>query len=439
MSAGLAASGCATRNQLNQPVSDQKTASIVQDNPDVGAADARVEQAVASRNRANFNVLPEVNVGADFADNSPSSGSSPTGSDRSSTYASLTVPVTDMLSNFRLANSADAGVNAVVSGYNGTMQSALLATVDAIAAARQSAEVVRERRKELHDLRAFHSISQKRHAAGLVSKSDLHQIRLSIANSRASLSDAIADHDAATTQKDALLAGNPEFDVGISRLKRFVPATREEALTTASNNNPQLDELAWRLAEAKHKVAAAKYKILPKAVLSLSQNRYLNDNQVDTLGDEDTRVKFSLSVPLTRSLATRSEIRAERARYREIEKLGRAGTRDVAVQTEVAWRQYKAAKEAVRLYKQSVAAARRAFDGVRKANEVGAKLPADQLDAQSDLTSARISLVNARYRQLTQLHALLARMGVIGQAYGVHDLSYEKAPAAEMQTTQNGA
>lgn len=421
--------GCASKNQLNQPVSNIKTASIVHENPDVEAADARIEQALASRDRANVELLPDMNVGMDLTNNSSSTSSRSNSSNASSNHLSLALPVSEVLTNIRLANGAEAGISAAVSGYNGTMQSALLATADAQADALQTAAVVRERQIELRDLQAFHSVSKKRQIAGLVSKADLHQISLSVANSRASLSVSLAERDAALARSNALLGGKPGLDVGISKLQPHIPSSQHEAVSVALQNNPQLEEFAWRLTEAKHKVEATRYKYLPKAVVSVTGNQYLNNNQ----GNDDTDVnfKFSLNIPLKSSLATRSEIRIEKAKYKEIDRLGRASTRDVTVQTEVAWRNYIAAKEAARLYQQSVYAAQLAFAGVRKANEIGAKLPADQLDARSDLTQAKINLINARFRQLKQAHELLAQMGLISDAYGLGRMAYANAPSPE--------
>ncbi len=424
---GLLTVGCASKNQLNQPVSNITTASIVHENPDVEAADARVEQALASRDRANVDLLPDLNLGMDLTNNSSSASSRSNTANASSNHLSLSIPISDVLTNVRLANGAEAGISAAVSGYNGTMQSALLATVDSEADTLQTAAVVRERQIELRDLQAFHSVSKKRQIAGLISKADLHQISLSVANSRASLSVSVAERDAALARSNALRGGKPGIDVGISKLQSHIPTSQQEALSTALQNNPQLEEFAWRLTEAKHKVEATRYKYLPKAVVSVSGNQYLNDNQSNN--DTDVNFKFSLNIPLKSSLATRSEIRVEKAKYKEIDRLGRASTRDVSVQTEVAWRNYIAAKEAARLYEQSVAAAQLAFAGVRKANAIGAKLPADQLDARSDLTQAKINLINARFRRLKQAHALLAHMGVISNAYGLDRMAYVNSPA----------
>lgn len=423
---GLLTNACASRNQLNQPVSNIKTASIVHENPDVEAADARVEQALASRDRANVDLLPDLSLGMDITNNSSSASSRSNTTNTSSNYLSLSIPVSDVLTNMQLANSAEAGISAAVSGYNGTMQSALLATVDAEADSQQTAAIVRERQIELRDLQAFHSVSKKRQIAGLVSSADLHQISLSVANSRASLSVSMAERDAALARASALRGGKPEINVGISKLRSHIPSNQQEAVSVALQNNPQLEEFAWRLTEAKHKVSATRYKYLPKAVVSVSGNQYLNDNQGNN--DTDVNFKFSLNIPLKSSLATRSEVRVEKAKYREIDRLGRAGTRDVSVQTEVAWRNFIAAKEAARLYEQSVTAAKLAFAGVRKANAIGAKLPADQLDARSDLTQAKISLINARFRRLKQAHALLAHMGVISNAYGLDRMEYQNSP-----------
>ena len=424
--------GCATKKPIPPPDTNLTTSAVV-NNPDVEAADARVEYAVATRDRVGVGLLPEVTGGVDINETSPEQNQSR--SDNSAAYASLAIPVSDVVSRARAVKAAEAGIGAAVSGYNNALQTALLDTVNASTEVRRHSDLVAARRTNLGNLYNFYDMSRKRQKAGAVSKADLEQIRLSISNAKAELNSSRTDLNAAITERDALLAGNPAFEIGMQKIQHYLPTSQQEAVSQSRDGNHQLRELEWRRSEAQENVFASQYKLLPKAVVSVRGNRYLGGT-ADT--NEDVNVKFSLSVPLTKNLETAAEVRQNRARLQEIDGLSRAGTRDVAVKAKVAFQRYQAAVNSIQLYRASLNAARRALKGIRTANGIGAKTPSDELDARADLNKARINLINARFTQLTEAHNLLAQTGELAAAYGVGSMNGPVEASSDYAETAGG-
>ena len=308
---GSTVAGCSTRKRIATPDADPNTTSVVLENPDVEAADARVEQAIASHDRTGIGLFPEFSVGTNIIDSSTSRINRQS-SDRSSNFAAFNLPITDILSRANLLKGADARLKAAVSGYNEATQSALQETANAIAETRQQTQLVEARKTNLSDLRAFYSKSKRRQQAGSISKADLQQVRLSVANAEATLSNAKASRQAAVARKMALLAGNPEIDVDFAKLKPHLPTSLEHALEIAAKYNPKLRRLAWSKNEAERNIAAARIRVLPSASLSATGNRYLDSGRTVFGDDSDVRVKFSLSVPLTKTAAQREVVRRKR-------------------------------------------------------------------------------------------------------------------------------
>ena len=78
------------------------------------------------------------------------------------------------------------------------------------------------------------------------------------------------------------------------------------------------------------------------------------------------------------------------------------------------WNNLAAAREIIRSAKEQVSAAELALDGVRQEYFVGSRTTLDVLDAETEVVTARISLVSAERDQIVAAYQILGSIGVDG-------------------------
>lgn len=191
------------------------------------------------------------------------------------------------------------------------------------------------------------------------------------------------------------------------------PASADEWVTIARNDNPQLRAAQLRIEAADYEISAVRSRAAP--VLSLSGIRQ-RSWQDPVLGGDQTADTVGVSVewPLFQGGAVRSATRQSRALYRQAQADYATSLRDTE-------REVRAAFRGVITGAQRIAASRRAVDSARASVtasqrnvEFGTGTQFDLLNAQNNFSAAQRAYSQTRYDYLTSWLALKLQAGRLG-------------------------
>jgi outer membrane protein len=158
-------------------------------------------------------------------------------------------------------------------------------------------------------------------------------------------------------------------------------------------------------------VKAKEGALLPTVGLTASAS-HLDTYAGTSVGDGNSAsVGVGVSIPIYTGGRTSAQVRQAK------EQLGQARIEVDIVQDKVrqaissAWSQLEAARASVKANRDGIAAAQLALDGVIEERKVGQRTTLDVLNAQNDLVSVQIALVQAEHDSIVASYALLNASG----------------------------
>lgn len=197
-----------------------------------------------------------------------------------------------------------------------------------------------------------------------------------------------------------------------------LPASAEEAVAYALENNPDLAAAHERVLAAERDIDVAGAARAPTVRL-FGRGSY--NNYLDTLGgviadqisqtDRQAQVGAQIAVPIYqggRPAAQRRQAQASASATLETEI---AVERQVIAAVRSAYQSYLAANELIALNQTAVDAAALSLEGVQAENSVGNRTILDILDAEQERLRAQVQLVIARRNAYVAGFSLLAAMG----------------------------
>jgi outer membrane protein len=250
--------------------------------------------------------------------------------------------------------------------------------------------------------------------------------RTDVAQAKAGQSQAVAQLNAADAQvksSEATYLKVVGSDAGkleaASPLQKLLPKSLESAMEAALSEHPAIRGRYYAVDANQFGVKVAEGALLPtvSAQAGISRTAFLVDSSnfagpTESRGTEDSAsVGLNLKVPIYSGGRTSAEIRQQK------ERLGQARIdTDVAIDqvrsiVTSSWTQLTASYAAVAANKQLVSAAQLALDGVVEERKVGQRTTLDVLNAQKDVTNARISLADAERNVVVGSYAVLSAIG----------------------------
>jgi len=144
----------------------------------------------------------------------------------------------------------------------------------------------------------------------------------------------------------------------------------------------------------------------------LEASASMTDNPSASVGSsESARIEGVLTIPLYEAGQVYSSVRQAKQvasqRRLEVIQVGRAVRESVSI----SWNNLIAARETIRSAKEQVSAAELALDGVRQEYFVGSRTTLDVLDAETEVVTARITLVSAERDQIVAAYQILGSIG----------------------------
>lgn len=196
-----------------------------------------------------------------------------------------------------------------------------------------------------------------------------------------------------------------------------LPATADQAVEIALQNNPDLISIASQVRAAGLDIDVLRADRLP-TVNAVSRGNYLNrlgtGESLGTNVPNDTTslsVGVSARVPIYQGGLVGARVRQAQSQRARLTEQAIESERFVIARTRAAFATYRAALEAIESNEVAVAANRMALEGTRAEQTVGTRNVLDVLNAEQELLNSEVQLVTARRDAYVAGFALLNAMG----------------------------
>ncbi len=316
-------------------------------------------------------------------------------------------------------SQAEANVQAAYATLNSTEQQTLLSAVQAFFDVLRDREIRDLTRINLQNLQKEFQASKVRFEVGEVTLTDVAQSESRVAAANASLIQA----------EGALRISAANYRNVVGRLptqltppKFFpnVPETLDAAESDAVANQPTIRAARASERAAVYAIRAAIAGKLPTVDLQGSLTGNLSDSIIGeslfSSDSDDTRsasvnVTLTINAPVYQGGLVDAQVRQARHNASQARAQYHEAVRTVQQNVNVTWQMLVTARATIESGKLRVRAARIAFEGVSEELRVGSRDTIEVLNAEAELLTAQIELVQAMRNLNVSLYSLLAAMG----------------------------
>jgi outer membrane protein len=253
--------------------------------------------------------------------------------------------------------------------------------------------------------------TRDRFRVGEVTRTDVAQAESSLAQATAQRINAEGTLEVSRAEY-ARAVGHPPGRLIMPRERPALPATREEALQLAGNNNPNVIAASFTELAARDNVDFVRGQLLPQISIVGTANRSFAPSFVLHNAREDqASVIAQLTMPLYEGGAVYSQTRqAEQTvgqRRSQVDDARRAAVQSATQ----AWETLQAARAAIASFGVAVRAAQIALEGTQQEALVGSRTVLDVLIAEQQLFTTQQQLVTAQHDAALQEFRLAAASG----------------------------
>ncbi len=197
-----------------------------------------------------------------------------------------------------------------------------------------------------------------------------------------------------------------------------LPASPEEAVTIALDNNPDLIAAKEQQEAAHYDRKAANAARLPK-ISGFGSASYannlgsINSGSLPAFATDQTsgQIGVRASIPLFQGGQPAAAIRQAQDRLSQAQEQEIAAERNVIAQTRAIYASRKASLDVIAASERAVSASELSLEGTRAENTVGNRTILDILNAEQELLNSKVALVTARRNAYVAGFSLLAAMG----------------------------
>lgn len=333
----------------------------------------------------------------------------------------------NIFDGFRTKNSVASATSQVFAqreNLRNTEQNILFTAVTAYMDVIRDRQIAALQKKNLSALQEQVRAASARFEVGEGTRTDVAQAQARRSAALAQLSAAEAQVKASAADYRQVVGENPGQLKAPASIAKQLPSNLESAMQSARVEHPAIIANLHIIDATEYGVKAAEGALLPTLSANAGVQRkysassnfpkqdgiFAKDNNNDTVQDSAS-VGLKLTVPIYQGGREYAQVRQEK------ERLGKARidtdvARDqVAQAVTSAWSQLQGAKASVSANKELVSVAQLALDGVVEERKVGQRTTLDVLNAQKDVTDARISLVQSERDLVVASYAVLSSMG----------------------------
>jgi TolC family type I secretion outer membrane protein len=308
---------------------------------------------------------------------------------------------------------AESNVKAGRQNLIAVEQQVLFQAVQAYMNVLRDRQIVALRNRNVAALREQLRGANERFNVGEVTKTDVAQANSRLAASQAALAVARAQLAASTANYQRVVGHKPGKLVYPPMAK--LPKSLEAALEISKKLNPNILAAAFVADAQRHAVEVAKGDLLPTVTLqaqaSTQRNDFSRNSGLAFESEDNLSISGNFRFPLYNGGSTYSNIRQAKqvASQRQIQIL--ESGRSVREAVTASWSFVVESQAEIEAAKAQVAAASLALEGVKQEALVGSRTTLDVLDAEQDVTEARISLVSAERDLIVAAYQVLGSIG----------------------------
>jgi outer membrane protein len=361
--------------------------------------------------------LPSLGAGADYQENLVLPGNAFFSPKRFlSVGGQLTVPIYQGGAVKNAVKAAKYRVEAGQADLRATEASIFSQTVGAYMDVIRDQAIVQLNQKNVSVLRTNLQATSDRFEIGDLTRTDVaqSQARLALAEGdlRTAESNLIASREAYIR-----LVGDAPVDLEQPPALPNLPATAEEAVAIALNNNPDIEAANQLVNASRADIGVARAGRLPKlsAVGGAGYNNNLNSIAAGSAAGDNTTTSaqtgLSLTIPLFQGGRPAAQVRQAQSRSSQAIENYVETERGVIAQTRGAYAAWQANEQIIAATEQAVSANALSLEGVRAENSVGTRSILDILNAEQEYLNTQVQLVSARRNSYVAAFSVLAAMG----------------------------
>jgi outer membrane protein len=334
------------------------------------------------------------------------------------TSGSIGLKVTQPLfDGFRTKNgisSAESQVYAQREVLRDTEQDILLSAATAYMDVIRDRQIAAFRKKNLSFLQEQVRAASARFEVGEGTRTDVAQANASRAAAIAQLNAAEAQAKSSAAVYRQVVGEDPGKLQSAGALGKLMPKSLDQAIQIGSGEHPKIKSRLYAVDATEFGVKVAEGQLLPtlgaEAGVERSSRRTSGGSPTDGT-DSSASIGIQLSVPLYQGGREFAQVRQEKERLGQARIDTDVARDQVRASITSTWTQMQAAQASVVANKQGVSAAQLALDGVVEERKVGQRTTLDVLNAQADVTTARINLVQSERDVVVASYAVLSAMG----------------------------
>jgi outer membrane protein len=388
-------------------------------NPDLNAQRAGVRVRDEDVAQAKSGYRPRINGTADIGRTFTESNSPRTlfgGGSNTSVLSprgfgvEVTQPIFDGFQTSNRVRAAESGVLGSREQLNTTEQSVLLDAATAYMDVLRDTAILDLQRNNVEVIDEQLRQTRDRFNVGEVTRTDVAQAEARLAASRSEASLAEANLRNSIAQYRQIVGVDPQQLAPGRPLDRLTPRSVDAAVKIALNEHPAIKARQHAVDVAELQVKVAQGALAPQlGVAGSVDQRY--DRQQEGDSALSASVVARLTVPIYEGGQAYSATRQakEEAGQRRLEADSVRDQVRAAVQS--SWARLEAARAQIQAAQAQIDAAETALSGVREEARVGQRTTLDVLNAQQELLTARVNLIQAQRDRVVASYSLVNAMG----------------------------
>ena len=398
---------------------EEALSSLLANHPNIRAASKNIASARAGIDKAEAGFLPKVNVlsatGPELVD-SPGTRSSESGKESNLRKTTASVTVTQNLYNGGATTSATKQARLSKSAQEAkaddTTQQILMEGVKAYIDVLRQLQLVELAAQNEETIQIQLNLEDERVQKGSGIAVDVLQAksRLQLSKERrvrfeGALEDAFTRYTQAfnvAPQIDKLNEPMPSSDL--------LPDSLEAAINVALSENPQLQQTDRQVAVAREKKAGAGFDLMPNIDI-VGKMGYESDNAATEGTRRDMSVVLQANWDLFSGFSSRANVAQASYDYAASRDTYDYTIRKTVENVRLAWQKLKTSRERLALLENAVNIASEVFESRKKLRSAGKETVINVLDAETEISNARINFATASFDEREALYGLLLSMG----------------------------
>lgn len=378
-------------------------------NPVILQSEQNLEYAKGTAGKAFSSYLPEVTASSTLTNKRSTTSTSTTSSQPKVYKLSVTQDLFKGWGNVSENRSATMGVKEAEARVNLVKQQQALLCATAYMDVLQQEEESKLQQNLVDVLTEQKKATESRFEAGEVTKTDVQQANARLAEAKAA---AIKAASKVTQAKEALkvFLGRMPSKVKWPEMPEGEIDVTQDVIDNVLSNHPDVLASLMDLSQKKHDITKEKSAYYPSVTASaeLARNENLSSGAADYT---DRSISLNLSMDLFTGGATQSAVSQAKAMKMEAQHYYEETKRRVKEELINAQQSMLESKAVLSAFQESMAAEKRATEGVRLEASLGERSVLDVLDAEQAYLESQVNVTQARRDVIISHYRLQAALG----------------------------